>query len=74
MRAAGGGGADIGARIVNRYVDGTLTDEPLWDPTTGAFPCGAIVEGVNDEATHPGATCSTVHERLHVGAEGCALP
>jgi hypothetical protein len=74
MRGAGAGGADIGARIVNRYVDGTLTDEPLWDPSTGAFPCGATVDGVNDEATFPNATCSTVHERLNVGTNGCAIP
>jgi hypothetical protein len=74
MRGAGAGGADIGARIVTRYVDGTLTDEPLWDPSTGAFPCGAIVDGVNDEATFPDATCSTVHERLNVGTGGCAVP
>ncbi len=74
MRGAGAGGQDIGASVVNRYVDGVLTDEPLWDPSTGAFPCGAIVDGVNDEASFPGATCSSVHERLNVGAGGCALP
>ncbi len=74
MRGAGAGGEDIGARIVNRYVDGALTDEPLWDPSTGAFPCGAVVDGVNDEASFPDATCSSVHERLNVGVNGCAIP
>lgn len=75
MRGAGGGGEDIGARIVNRYIDGRLTDIPLWEPGTGAFPCGAIIaDGINDETIFPGGTCSTVHDRLHVGASGCALP
>jgi len=74
MRGAGAGGEDIGARIVNRYVDGVITAEPLWDPSSGAFPCGAVVDGVNDETTFPGGTCSTVHERLHVGTGGCAIP
>lgn len=29
-KGTGEGGADIGANIVNRYVDGVLTTEPLW--------------------------------------------
>ena len=36
----------------------------LWDPATGAFPCGAIVEGLNDAAAGP--SCATLHERLGV--------
>lgn len=71
MKGAGKDGADIGANILYRYVDGVLGDEPLWDPVTGAFPCGAIIEGVNDV---PGASCFDVHERLHVNSGGCMLP
>ncbi len=67
---AGKSGANIGATIVNRYVDGTLTGTRLWDPTTGAFPCGAIVAGVNDAATG----CASVHTRLNVNVNGCTLP
>jgi hypothetical protein len=61
----------VGANVVFRYVEGVLTEEPLWRASTGAFPCGAIVAGVNDD---PSQSCSGVHERLHVGTAGCALP
>lgn len=74
LRGAGAEGRDIGARVVLRYENGRQTDVPLWDPDTGAFPCGAVVEGVNDEASHPGATCASVHERFGVGVAGCAPP
>jgi hypothetical protein len=72
MRGAGTGGADIGARIVSRYHDGVLGTERLWDATTGSFPCGATVAGINDAASP--ASCVTVHQRLHVGSSGCAIP
>lgn len=62
MRRAGAAGADIGANILCRYQDGELTREPLWDPLTGAFPCGAQRTGINDGPR----SCSTVHVRLHV--------
>jgi len=71
MSGAGADGEDIGANVLFRYQDGVLTDRTLWDATTGAFPCGAIVPGVNDIA---GASCSDVHERLHVNSGGCSLP
>jgi hypothetical protein len=72
LKGAGEGGSDIGASILYRYQDGVLTNMPLWDPTTGRFPCGAVVPGVNDVA---GKSCRDVHERLHVGAAfGCPLP
>ena len=71
MEGAGQDGADIGANILYRYVDGALTSEPLWDPQTGAFPCGAVVEGVNDT---PGDSCIGLHERVHVATAGCPLP
>ncbi|HUS31085.1 MAG TPA: right-handed parallel beta-helix repeat-containing protein [Kofleriaceae bacterium] len=71
LRGAGVGGGTIGAEVIYRYVDGIRTTAPLWDPETGAFPCGAIVEGVNDSAA---GSCIGVHNRLHVGAPDCPLP
>lgn len=59
----GEGDAGIGATIVYRYVDGQLTEEPLWDPETGAFPHGAVIEGVNDTED---SSVYNVHERLGV--------
>ncbi len=70
LKGAGTGGGDIGATIRRRYQDGVLGSTPLWDPGTGAFPCGAVVPGVNDEATFPARSCSTVHSRIGV-AVGC---
>lgn len=70
-KGAGSGGSDIGATILYRYQQGALTTTPLWNPTTGAFPCGAIVTGVNDVA---GSSCFDVHERLNVNFNGCNLP
>ena len=60
-----------GADILYRYVDGALTKTPLWDPSTGKFPHGAIIAGVNDT---PGASVADVHKRLNVNAGGCAFP
>jgi hypothetical protein len=71
MRGAGPGGIDIGANVIYRYHDGVLTGLPLWDPQTGAFPCGAVIPGVNDD---PATSCIGVHQRLHVGTPDCALP
>jgi len=71
MKGAGEAGADIGANILYRYEDGELTDEPLWDPKTGEFPCGAVVPGINDV---PGESCFDVHDRLNVGTNGCPIP
>jgi hypothetical protein len=71
MKGAGKDGGDIGADVIHRYQDGVLTSTPLWDPTTGAFPCGAIVAGINDT---PGISCFDVHQRLRVNGSGCPLP
>src|SRR4029453_9532292 len=57
--------------ILYRYQDGVLTDEPLWDPETGRFPCGAMVAGFNDMA---GSSCFDVHERLNINTHGCPFP
>jgi uncharacterized protein DUF1565 len=71
MKGAGKNGADIGANVLYRYENGTLTSQPLWDPNTGRFACGAIIPGVNDIA---GSSCFDVHKRLNVEANGCSLP
>jgi hypothetical protein len=71
LRGAAGADGDVGANVVYRYQDGTLTREPLWDPLTGAFPCGALVPGINDD---PSQSCIGLHERLRVGNAECALP
>lgn len=71
MKGAGVDGRDIGANVVHRYENGRLTSEPLWDPETGQFPCGAVIEGVNDDSME---SCINAHERLHVGTEGCPIP
>jgi hypothetical protein len=71
LRGAAGADGDVGANVIYRYVDGTLTREPLWDPLSGAFPCGAIVPGINDD---PAQSCNGIHERLRVGTPDCALP
>ena len=71
MKGAGTGGSDIGANILYRYQNGVLTNQPLWDPTTGKFPCGVIVPGVNDVA---GSSCRDVHTRLNVNTNGCPFP
>jgi hypothetical protein len=73
MKGAGTAGSDIGASIRYRYETGTLTTTPLWDPTTGSFPCGATLTGVNDETGFPGGSCGEVHTRLGVTA-GCGRP
>ena len=71
MKGAGAGGADIGANVLYRYQNGTLTNQPLWDPVTGEFPHGAIVAGVNDIA---GSSLFDVHKRLNVNTNGCPFP
>lgn len=70
MKGAGQGGADIGANVLYRYENGTLTTTPLWGPD-GAFPCGTVVAGLNDVA---GSSCRDVHQRLNVNSNGCAFP
>jgi hypothetical protein len=71
LRGAAGAEGDVGARVVQRYIDGVLTDEALWDRETGAFPCGAVVPGINDDASQ---SCIGAHERLRIGSADCALP
>ena len=69
--AAGSGGT--GANIIYQYVGGELTTTKLWDQTTGQFPCGAVVAGLNDPALAD-VSCMGVGARLHVGAMGCLIP
>ncbi len=77
LKGAGKDGADIGGNAVYRYRDGSLTDEPLWDPQQNYrfSGCGAVVAGVNDD---PATSCIGVAQRLHVGtadpAAMCPMP
>jgi hypothetical protein len=71
LRGAAGVEGDVGANVVSRYVGGVLTSEPLWQRETGAFTCGAVVPGINDD---PSQSCIGVHERLRIGTAGCSLP
>jgi hypothetical protein len=65
-------GGDLGATVLYRYENGKLTNQPLWDPSTGAFlGAGALVEGVNDKA---GASLFDVQTRLNVNRNGCGFP
>ena len=71
-KGQGTGGSDIGANILYRYVDGVLTTTPLWDPTTGEFPHGAIdMDGTNDV---DGKSLKDIHLRLNVNTGGCSFP
>jgi hypothetical protein len=71
MKGAASDGGDIGATILYRYVNGVLTKTPLWDPTTGEFPHGATVKGVNDVA---GNSLFDFHKRINVNTNGCSFP
>src|SRR4030095_5807214 len=64
LHGTGLGGADIGANVIYRYQDGTLTSTALWEKARGyMFPCGAVVAGINDVN---GQSCRDVHVRLHL--------
>lgn len=66
------GGDDIGATVLYRYVDGVLTDIPLWDTVTKAFPFGAATaDGINRVA---GQSLFDIHVRLKVGDADCPFP
>jgi Right handed beta helix region len=70
LKSTGKSTTDIGANVLYRYQDGSLTNQPLWNPTTGEFPHGAIIPGVNDI---PGSSAFDVHKRLNVNTNGCSL-
>jgi hypothetical protein len=71
MKRVGRDGRDIGANLLYRYYAGVRTNVPLWNPSTGAFPCGAVVPGVNDQASR---SCIGIHQRLNVNSNGCSFP
>jgi hypothetical protein len=71
MKGSGIKGKDIGANILYRYENGVLTTLPLWNPSTGEFPHGAIVKGVNDVS---GQSLFDIHKRLNVNSNGCSFP
>ncbi|HWP93501.1 MAG TPA: right-handed parallel beta-helix repeat-containing protein [Thermodesulfobacteriota bacterium] len=74
LKKAGKDGKDIGANIIYRYENGELTDNKLWNQSTGQFPCGATVPGINDGSDFPDSACVNVHKRLNVGVNGCSIP
>ena len=43
----------------------------IWTGPNQTFPCGAPAPGVSDDPT---TSCAGIHERLRVGADGCAAP
>jgi hypothetical protein len=67
------GAGGLGANIVYQTVGGQLTATKLWDQTTGQFPCGAVVTGLNDAALTD-VSCMGLGARMHVGAMGCPIP
>lgn len=71
MKGAGRGGKDIGANVLYRYENGVLTSVPLWNRTTGAFPHGALVPGLNNI---PGQSLYDLHTRLNINRNGCSFP
>lgn len=71
MKGAGVGGKDIGANILYRYENGVLTSVPLWNRTTGEFPRGALVPGLNNI---PGQSLYDLHTRLNINRNGCSFP
>lgn len=71
MKRAGVGGADVGANVLYRYQNGVLTNVGLWNKTTGAFPRGALVPGLNNIA---GQSLFDVHIRLNINRNGCSFP
>jgi hypothetical protein len=71
MRGAGPDGTNIGADIRVQYQDGIATTTPYWRSDGTFAGCGAVIPGVNDD---PATSCIGVHQRLHVGAAGCAWP
>jgi hypothetical protein len=70
MKGAGQNSEDIGANIVYRYQGGVLTSQKLWDATTGEFPHGAFIAGLNDVA---GSSLFDVNKRLNVKVTGSAI-
>lgn len=71
LKGAGLGGADVGANILYRYVNGTLTTTPLWTKPSGAFPHRAVITGVNSDPTN---SANGMHTRFRVNSGGCAFP
>jgi hypothetical protein len=73
LRRAGTlGQQPVGANVLRPYDNSgsLISDMSLWSPS--AFPCGAIVTGVNSD---PATSCTGAAARLHVGfAFGCPLP
>jgi Right handed beta helix region len=74
LRTLGTGGTPLGAHILYRYQDGVPTAVPLWETTTGQFPCGETVNDSVLDTTASAESCVNVHQRLHVNAPDCPFP
>ena len=70
LKTAGINGADIGANVLYRYENGTLTSLALWSKD-GDFPHGAVVPGLNDA---PGNSLIGLKDRLNINRNGCSFP
>lgn len=64
-------GDRIGAHVVRRHDADQPTDARLWNPLSGAFPCGTVVGNVNAPAPE---SCRGLHRRFHVATRDCAIP
>jgi hypothetical protein len=60
----------VGADVLYRYDNGTLTTTPLWDES-GNFPSGTIIAGWNDVV---GSSLSNLKNRLAVNTASCPFP
>lgn len=61
---------DLGADVLYRYDNGTLTSIPLWGDD-GSFPHGAVIAGWNDT---PGDSLFDINLRLKVNTSTCPFP
>jgi hypothetical protein len=72
VKGAGTNGSDIGANILYRYVNGVLTNTPLWDPRTGEFPHGE--DDLDETNNVAGQSLKDFHLRVNVNTGGCLFP
>jgi hypothetical protein len=73
LLGAGKGGHDVGARILYRYVGGSLdTNNTIWDTSNNNFAgCITVISGVNSDAAN---SCTGVDTRLNINQGSCPFP
>jgi hypothetical protein len=65
-------GRRIGANLVYRYDEATLSEEKLWNQHMGRFPCGRAIPEVHGSIEE---TCHDLHERVGLASEDdCPIP